>query len=158
MSDLNIHDDFLDDFEWYLKDVHNLEYYTLEESNKKLGVKEAWSGERTMNLKDRWSDLVSKVESVTDKRVDRIYSYKIEGEHIVWLNDNVDLATRPHKDGYPWAGVIYLYGETGTHINGELVEFKENRFVWYRGTDYHVGQLPTKDRCVIVVFMLDKDV
>lgn len=156
MSDLNIHDDFIDDFWFIVRKAESSEYYTTEESNRILGIKEGWTGLRSLNIKTTFPELTMKIEEVTGKIVDRLHFYRIDGDEKEWLQQNSEKAMRPHRDAYPWAGVIYLWGNTGTYYNGELVEFKKNRFVWYNGQELHMPDLTDENRCVIVVFMLDK--
>ena len=156
IDDLNIHDDFIDDFWFIVRKAEDAEYYTTEESNRILGAREGWTGLRTLDLKKTFPELTSKIEETTGKVLDRLHFYRIDGEEKEWLQQNAERALTPHRDAYPWAGVIYLWGNTGTYYNGELVEFKRNRFVWYNGQELHMPDLTDEDRCVIVVFLLDK--
>ena len=155
-DDLNIHDDFLDNF-WYIcRQAEQLQYQTLSSSNFLMNIEEGWTGLRTLDIKTNYPEVTRKIEETTDKIVDRLHFYRIDGKEKEWLQQNAEQALTPHRDTYPWAGVIYLWGNTGTYYNGELVEFKENRFVWYNGQELHMPDLTDQDRCVIVVFMLDK--
>ena len=156
IDDLNIHDDFIDDFWFVIRKAEVAQYYTTEESNRILGIREGWTGLRTLDIKTTFPELTSKIEETTGKIVDRMHFYRIDGKEKEWLQQNAERALTPHRDAYPWAGVIYLWGNTGTYYNGELVEFKKNRFVWYNGQELHMPDLTDEDRCVIVVFLLDK--
>ena len=153
-DDLNIIDDFLDDFEHICDCAYNEEYLTTEASNKAMNLKEGWTGLRTLDVKTRYPDIVRKIEKETDKFVDRMHFYKIEGDEKQWLWDNREKAMTPHRDGYNWAGVIYLWGNTGTYYDGELVEFKKNRMIWYDAENLHMPDLTDEDRCVIVFFLI----
>jgi hypothetical protein len=159
LDDLNIHDDFLDeDAFWAVKSyAQTSTYYTPEELNKMLGINEGWTGLRTINVKTIFSGLTEKIEKTTGKVVDRIHFYKCEGNNIPNFEEPLsEISQRTHRDSYPWAGVIYLWGEAGTYYNGEKIDFKENRFIWYNGQEPHAPMASIEDRCVMVVFMLDK--
>ena len=157
LDDLNIHDDFIDDFWFIIRKAEDAKYYTTEESNRILGVKEGWSGLRTLNLKTTFPELTAKIEETTGNIVDRLHFYQCEGHGVENFEEPIsNISKRTHRDTYPWAGVIYLWGEAGTYYNGEKIDFKENRFIWYNGQEPHAPMAAIKDRCVIVVFMLDK--
>lgn len=154
LLDLNIHEDFIDDFETIVLDARNAEYFTPEESNQILGVREGWSGLRTLNIKTIYPDLTTKIEKTTGKIVDRMHFYQCEGNNIKGFQEHVSsIAKRTHRDKCQWAGVIYLWGEAGTYYNGEKIDFKENRFIWYDAQEPHAPMASIEDRCVIVVFM-----
>ena len=152
MEDLVIIDDFLDDFEHVCDCAYNEEYLTTEESNKFYDIVEHWTGTRTVDIKTRYPDITKKIEESFGIVVEKMHFYKIEGEEKQWLWDNQEQALRPHKDGFPLAGVIYLWGNTGTYYDGELIEFAKNRAICYNGQHMHMPDLTDKDRCVIVFF------
>lgn len=157
LDDLNIHDDFIDDFWFVTRKAEVAKYYTTEESNRILGVTEGWSGLRTLDIKTTFPELTTKIEDVTDKIVDRMHFYKCDGHGFPqFVETNEEISKRVHRDTYPWAGVIYLWGEAGTYYNGEHIEFKKNRFICYNGQEPHAPMAAIEDRCVIVVFLLDK--
>ena len=152
MSDLVVIDNFLDDFEHVCDCAYHEEYYSREASNKIQGIQEGWTGTRTLDIKTRYSNITKKIEESFGIVVEKMHFYKIEGEEKQWLWDNQEQALRPHKDAFPLAGVVYLWGNTGTYYDGELIEFAKNRAICYNGQHMHMPELTDKDRCVIVFF------
>lgn len=156
MNDLNIHDDFLDDFSFMVQEAKSAEYYGRKYFYNVMGLKEGWTGVRSHCIKRKYPEMVRKIEETTGKIVGRLHFFRIDGKKKRYLQKNRKFALRPHADEFPWAGVIYLWGNTGTYYKGELIEFKENRFIWYDAYQLHTPDVPDEDRCVIVIFMLDK--
>ena len=165
MFDIEVHDNFIDDFEGTLARIESEEFYTREQSNKRIlrekgtdaNANEGWTGYRTLNVKDKYPEITAKIEKVTGKIVDRLAFYKIDGFEKFDLWENAVDKQRPHIDWYFYAGVIYMYGNTGTYYNGELFEFVPNRMIWFDAKNYHMPQLTDEDRCVMVFFLTNPE-